>query len=548
MPAATGTTTEPANSPLSVAGAFRALARYRPLALYERAEGVAALMSALPTTPASMLGLLRSAPAVRRWSGNPAGIVVAGARKHPGLSAIVDDDEIVTYADLERRTNVLARMLVERDIGPGATIGILSHNRALLVEAMMAGYKTGANIVMVNSAFSPPQIDAVVAAEGIDLLICDAPLGEALATYRRPLLGAREIATAAHGGGGELPAPAEIGRLVVLTSGTTGTPRGAQRSGSVNALDAAGIISCIPFAAGDTTLVAAPLFHGLGLFNANLTLALGSTLILRSKFSAEQTLADIQTYHVATLVAVPAMLQRIMALSRRELTRYDCSSLGIVVCGGAPLSAELAAAFTERFGDVLYNVYGATETALATVATPGDLRRAPGTAGYAVPGVTVRVLDDEGRSVPAGEIGQVFVGSRLRFDGYTGGTSKTAIDGLLATGDLGRLDRWGRLFIEGRQDEMIVSGGENVHPVEVEECLMTHRAVAEAAVIGVPDAEFGQRLKAFVVRTPRSRVSEEALKHYVHERLARFKTPREVVFVDRLPRTSTGKVLKRELA
>jgi fatty-acyl-CoA synthase len=201
----------------------------------------------------------------------------------------------------------------------------------------------------------------------------------------------------------------------------------------------------------------------------------------------------------------------------------------------------------DRFGDVLYNVYGSSETALATVALPRDLRAAPGTAGRAVPGVRVAVVDDRGRTLPSGEVGRVFVGSPFGFDGYTGGGGKESVGGLLGTGDLGHFDRWGRLSIDGRQDDMIISGGENVFPGEVEELLAEHPAVAEAAVVGVPDDQYGQRLRAFVVLRPGYAVSGDELKALVHDRLARFKTPREIAFVDSLPRTATGKVLKRVL-
>jgi fatty-acyl-CoA synthase len=297
----------------------------------------------------------------------------------------------------------------------------------------------------------------------------------------------------------------------------------------------------------DTTVVAAPLFHGFGLFGANLALALSSTIVLRNRFDPERVLADIAANRAKVLVVVPVMLQRLLSLPRSVIDSYDTSSLRVVLCGGAALSGELANRFMDRFGDVVYNVYGSTESGFATVANPRDLRKAPGTAGRPTPGVTVRIVDERGERVANGTVGRVLVGSGLRMDGYTGGGGKEIIDGLVVTGDVGHLDRWGRLFIDGRDDDMIVSGGENVFPAEVEDVLMTHPAVAEAAVIGVPDAEFGQRLRAFVALADGHNATEDELKSYVHDQLARFKTPRDVVFVGALPRTATGKVLKREL-
>jgi len=268
---------------------------------------------------------------------------------------------------------------------------------------------------------------------------------------------------------------------------------------------------------------------------------------VRRRFDPETVLADVARHRARVLIAVPIMLQRLLAIPPGTIDRYDLSSLRVVLCGGAALSGELASRFMDRFGDVLYNVYGSSEAAMATVAGPRDLRRAPGTTGRPAPGVVVRIADQRGRPLPAGVSGRVLVGSGMRMDQYSGGGGKDVVNGLVVTGDLGHFDRWGRLYIDGREDDMIVSGGENVFPGEVEEVLTTHPGVEEAAVVGVQDVEFGQRLKAFVVRAHGSAVTEDELKSYAHDRLARFKTPREVVFVAALPRTGTGKVLKREL-
>ena len=202
----------------------------------------------------------------------------------------------------------------------------------------------------------------------------------------------------------------------------------------------------------------------------------------------------------------------------------------------------------DRFGDVLYNLYGSTEVAWATIATPEDLRAAPGTAGRPPRGTVVKLLDEEGNEVGDGQTGRIFVGNEMAFEGYTGGGSKQNVGGLLSSGDVGHFDAGGRLFIDGRDDEMIVSGGENVFPREVEDLLADHAAVDEVAVIGVADDEFGQRLKAFVVRTDGATAGVDELKDHVKANLARYKVPREIEFIDELPRNSTGKVLKRELA
>jgi acyl-coenzyme A synthetase/AMP-(fatty) acid ligase len=226
--------------------------------------------------------------------------------------------------------------------------------------------------------------------------------------------------------------------------------------------------------------------------------------------------------------------------------RYDLSSLRVVVASGSTLPGDLATRWMDAFGDHLYNVYGSTECAWATIASPVDLRQAPGTAGRPPLGTRVELFDDSGRPVSAG-VGRIFVGNTALFEGYTAGDEKETIDGLMATGDVGRIED-GRLFVEGRDDDMIVSGGENVYPQEVEDCLVRHPGVVDAAAIGVPDDDFGQRLRAFVVVRDGVELTEDDVRDHVKAHLARFKVPRDVWFCDELPRNATGKVLKRELA
>jgi fatty-acyl-CoA synthase len=528
----------------------RAAAGLNPLRMYERWEAATALLLASNPTPAPPHRLWMAMPELWRWRGQPAGIFAAGARRFPHRLAVVDPERAITFADLDRRSNALASQWREAGLGPEKTIGLLAHNGALFVEELAAAQKLGADLVFLNTGFAAPQVADVVAAEGIDVLVHDDAFIEAVQQVpaSRRISGSAVQEAIATGQRGRILPPPRPGRMVVLTSGTTGRPKGAARGGGGNPLDAAALLTTIPLMSGDTAVIPAPLFHGLGLFTTTMSLALGSTVVVRPAFDPERTLDDVQRHHARVLVLVPAMLHRILALPRRRLERYDLSSLRVIISGGALLQGALAQRAMDTFGEILYNVYGSTEVALATVATPRDLRSAPGTAGRPVPGVAVRLVDENGAPVRPGEVGRILVASRLRFDGYTGGGNKAMIDGLLATGDLGRTDRLGRLFVEGREDEMIISGGENVFPGEVEELLGTHPGVEEVAVIGVPDEEFGQRLRAFVVARPGQSPDGEELRAYVRERLARFKTPREVVFLNRLPRTATGKVLKRELA
>jgi fatty-acyl-CoA synthase len=334
---------------------------------------------------------------------------------------------------------------------------------------------------------------------------------------------------------------------VILTSGTTGAPKGAARKEPDSLEPMAAMLSKIPLRAQGATMIAAPMFHSWGFAHFTLALPLASTLVLRRKFDPEDTLRAVAHHRASALALVPVMLQRILDLGAETISRYDLHALKVIALSGSALPGDLATRTMDVFGDVLYNLYGSTEVAWATIATPEDLRAAPGTAGRPPMGTVVKLLDGEGREVGSGEGGRIFVQNEMMFDGYTGGGGKEVVGGLMSTGDVGHFDEAGRLFVDGRDDEMIVSGGENVFPREVEDLLADHEAVEEAAVIGVPDEDFGQRLKAFVVRREGAQLDEEDVKRYVKENLARFKVPREVIFVEELPRNATGKVLKRVL-
>ena len=289
------------------------------------------------------------------------------------------------------------------------------------------------------------------------------------------------------------------------------------------------------------------MFHALGFAGMALGLALGSTLVVHRHFDPRATLDSLEDNQATGLVVVPVMLQRMLDWATTRIAAHDLSHLRSSSSAARQMSTDLVKRAMKAFGPVVYNMYGSTEIAYATIATPDDLAAAPGSVGKVVRGVVVKIFDEDGRERPAGETGRIFVGNSAQFEGYTGGETKEQIEGLMSSGDVGHFDRDGRLFIDGRDDEMIVSGGENVFPAEVEELLSGHRAVAEAAVIGVDDEQFGQRLKAFVVLRDGEQLTEDEVKAYVKDNLARYKVPRDVVFIDELPRNPTGKVLKREL-
>ncbi len=483
------------------------------------------------------------------WGPTMGGAVAAATARYPQAPALIDDRGPLTYTQLWLATDGIGRGLRARGVGPGSTVGILARNGRGFVTSMVASAKVGADVVYLNTGFAGPQLADVVAHEEIDTLLYDDDFaGIVSGAGAAVALSGKELRAMARRRSAPLAPTRRIGRQVILTSGTTGRPKGALR-GSVSSVDSlTPLLEVVPVRARDTVVIAAPLFHAWGLAHLGITLATSSTAVVQAHFDPENTLAAIAEHRAGGLIVVPVMLQRILALGGEVVARYDTSSLRYIASSGSAIGASLVTATIRCFGPILYNIYGSTEVSLASIATPADLQAAPATAGRVAPGSTVRLLDKAGRDVPAGAIGRVFVGSGARFDGYTGGGGKEQIDGLLSSGDLGHFDVDGRLFIDGRDDDMIVSGGENVFPAEVEELLAGHPAILEAAVVGVPDEQFGQALRAFVVTRPGVSLTAAAVKSHVRDHLARYKVPRTVMFVDELPRTTTGKLRRRDLS
>jgi fatty-acyl-CoA synthase len=505
--------------------------------------------------PDRLLGLVQ---AMRKWGNTPAAGYAAAAARYPDNDAIIDELGRLTFAEIEDRTNRLANAFADAGILEGDQVGLMCRNHRGFIEATVALSKVGCTVLYLNTAFAGPQLEEVVKREKPTAIVYDEEFSELLESA-----GKRRKRFIAWHDSEDLPDPTldqlmEDGdpaepvppeneyKAVILTSGTSGTPKGASRSQPTSVLPAAAMLDRIPLKAREKTLIAAPLFHSWGFTHFTFGMLLSSTIVLQRKFDPEQTLAGIAQHQVQSCPMVPVMVQRIMALPEETRRKYDTSSLTSVPLSGSALPGELAIKFMDEFGDVLQNLYGSTEVAWAAIATAQDLRAAPGTAGKPPVGTIVRIYDQEGHQVQQGEVGRIFVGNEMMFEGYTGGGTKEVIDGLMSSGDMGYLDEEGRLFVTGRDDEMIVSGGENVFPREVEDLIAKMDGVDEVAVIGVDDEQFGQRLKAYVVTT-NGGPSEDDIKSKVKSDLARYKVPREVEFLDELPRNATGKVLKREL-
>ncbi len=528
-----------------------------------------------PLTPYQTWLIARQAVQMGR---SIATLAMVAAVRFPETPAVIDERGSITYRDLDVRVaRIAAAMATKYQIGVGDTVALMCRNHRGFVEAFLAAMRLGAHVVLLNTDFPGPQLEQVLARHTLKLLIhdqeFDAVVARAnyhgavvLAWVDLPSADQRGVAQASAAQvnanqvrldelalhpARSLPRVKKAGDIILLTSGTTGVPKGAPRSPAPTAYigSAVTVMAKIPFQSQQPIFIGPPLFHGFGLAFMATCLATGAPMAIQRRFRPPEVLQFMRQHRVKVLVAVPAMLQRLLDVPFAQ--QVDLSGLSAVLAAAAPLSGALATRWMDQHGDHLYNLYGSTETGFCAMATPADLRAASGTVGLPPLGTQLRIMDAAGETLSAGEIGHICIKSPMLFEGYVGGGHKTSMRGFMNTGDVGHVDMAGRLFVDGREDDMIVSGGENVYPQEIEELLATYTGIAEVAVVGVEDAEFGQRLKAFVVwragHGADAVAAEAALRDFIRAHVARYKMPREFVFLDELPRNITGKVLKKVL-
>jgi len=521
-------------------------------------ETVRILVRAGVLSPGRPDRIARQLKALKTWGPTVAGAYAAANERAPGAVAIIDEEGSSTFADMDRRGRQLAHDLRHAGVREGTRVGLLCRNHSGFVQAMIACGRLGADVVLLNTGLAATQITAAAAENEVGALIADAEFEEAhsglppevprFTAWGEPASSGPKVPWRPAEVREEEPAPpARPGRLVVLTSGTTGAPKGARRPTPKGPQDAASVLSRIPLRSSDRILVSAPFFHTWGLAGMQLGMSMRATLVTRRLFEPEDVLRTIQDQRCTALFAVPVMLRRIMDLPRSVREKYDTSSLRVVACSGSAMSPKLITGFMDTFGEVLYNLYGSTEVSWATIAAPQDMRKAPTTAVRPALGARGAILDPDGNELPDGSEGSIFVGNDMLFDGYTNGRSKKTALGLMETGDRGHVDGHGLLHVAGRDDDMIISGGENVFPRPVEEAIVAMPGVREVVVQGVPDEEFGQRFAAYVVPHEGAVVDPNAVRMRVRSELDRYSVPRDVVLLPELPRNATGKVVKRKL-
>ncbi|MFV0523305.1 MAG: AMP-binding protein [Acidimicrobiales bacterium] len=486
---------------------------------------------------------------VTMWGPGIGALVAASAMRFPTTVAIEDEDGPITYRRLDAAASSLAGHF--RDVAGDGSVGILARNHKGFVLAQVAAERAGVDVVLLSTALPAGRLRDVIERERISVLVTDDEFAAVVeAAGNAPLVLAAE---------GDAPnsihilsrqrrmcsPPRRRSELVLLTSGTTGPPKGARRANKAAGSDGMGMFLRIPYQTGDTFYAVPPLFHALGLSQSTIALATGSTLILRRRFDPNQALEVMTERRIGVLAVVPLMLRRMLD----ENPGPDVIPPRIVISSGNVLSGSLALDWMDRFGDRLYNLYGSTEAAIGTIADPSELRLAPGTVGRPPNGVTLAILDRKGMPVPIGRRGRVYISNSMQFSGYTDGSERARSGTLLATGDLGFMDEHGLLHVSGRENDMIVTGGENVFPSQVEEVLDQHPDVQVSAVVGLPDEEYGQRITAFVVpRSKRRKVDADELRAFAAENLANFMVPKAIHVVEALPMTTTGKVIRHRLA
>ena len=514
-------------------------------------------------------GLKAAALAIGGGAQNPAQVFRLHAANSPNKTALRWRDRALTFAELDDQMDRLAVGLKRRGIARGSSVILLMRNRPEFMILHGGTARVGAAAVSVSWRSTPSELVYLAQHCGAKAICFEHDLHSIVSEAKKSLpdLDARNLIAV----GGPVAGCAPFEELfatsrgeyvqekgieddasvVIYTSGTTGKPKGAVRKFPKDALPAAmRFIAETPMRCDDIHLVTCPLYHSTAFGFLTLNLILGATAVLMDEFKPEPFLQHVERFGVTSTAIVPTMIHRVLSLGKATLDKYDTRTLRAFYSGGAPLPGPLAIECMDRFGDILFNFYGATETGLVTLAKPDDLRAAPGTIGRAVPGNEIRLLDESGREVKDGEVGELYARNKMLVTGYHNdddATRSSMKDGFFSVGDLARRDRDGRFFIEGRKRDMVISGGVNVYPAEVEGIIEAHPEVAEVAVVGVEDAEWGERVRAFVAKRAGTSLDEGALKAWCRERLAGPKVPRDFVFVDALPRNPTGKVLKREL-
>ena len=486
------------------------------------------------------------------------------ADTNPHKAALICGQETVDFATLSHQANKAARVFLQMGCEPEDRVAIMTFNSIAGFQITNGLRRASLVAVPVNYRLRGSEVAYLLNDSGARAVIADGSHVDAIADAQVGLEGKRifiviakeapdgwlsfdELMASASDAGSGVKGAGALGASMIYTSGTTGHPKGAWRPNGVNVENVLQVISIFELSQSDVHLMCGPGYHSGVAFFAALHQVLGATIVIQPKFEAGDALDLIEHHRVTTAFMAPTLLQRLV--DAQEARPRDASSLRALILGAAPCPIALKQSAEAAFGQVLWEFYGATETGINTVLRPEDQLRKPGSCGTAVPGQEIRLADADGREVPDGEPGELMVRNTWLAEYYhrPDATGNSLHDGFFSVGDVAYRDSDGYYYICDRQVDMIISGGVNIYPAEVEAVLHAHPAVMDAAVIGVPDEKWGESVKAVVQLRPGTPATEQQLIDFCTAQLAGYKKPRSVDFVDELPRDAAGKLLKRKV-
>lgn len=521
----------------------------------------ALIRSGIVSTEGGPKAFLQTTPTLGRYWFTFAREVEHASATCPDRLALIDDDGVLTYRQFRDHSRILARHLLslgEKELH----IGVMARNgRGIMYPLAAKGY-AGAHIYLLNVGSSAEQIEGIIKETGINVLIADDEFADRMpenldgvhflwahTTEPRENSLRKVIDRAEDVEKQKLPLLPKHGAIVLMSSGTTGIPKGIVRPEPKLPFVVAGVLRAVPMKAGQRIHMTASMFHTWGWSMTNIAFAARATLITQRVFDPEDCLAAIEKYKADGLISSPIFLKQMLQVEGHE--NYDTSTLQYIASSGHALSPEIVRSVNERFGEILCNIYGSTELTLAASANAEEVALHPTAAGKISAGTQLKILDDDGNEVPRGETGQIFLYNTTSLTGYTNPkTPMVKVGNLIQIGDLGYIDEENRLHVLGRIDDMIIVGGENVHPESVLDVLEPMPGIKDLAAMGVEDPDTFQRIAVWIVREDSeagAALTADSVRAWVADHLADHSIPRDVTFIDSLPRNATGKVMARFL-